>query len=261
MDKVSIIIPAYNEEKRIENTLRSYISFFDNLYDNGLIDYEIVVVINNTKDRTEEIVNKIILTNKKIRCLNFKQKGKGFAVIEGFKDALKRENDLIGFVDADASTSAEEYWRLISAMNGYGGVVADRYLKGSIIKPNPTLARLFAKRLFNFWARSILFIPFGDTQCGAKVFRRRVILESIPDLTMSQWAFDIELLYIINKKRYGILASPTKWTDKAYSTINFWQSGPWMALAIMRLRLIHSPFKGFVKIYDLATRIIRGRKI
>src|SRR3989344_5807656 len=142
MVRVSIVMPAHNEERRIGNTLKEYSSFFERLREENRLSYEILVVINNTRDRTEEVVKDAQRSNKNIRYLNLKPGGKGFAVIEGFKDALKRENALIGFVDADNATSAEEYWKLINAVDGCDGIIADRYLGGSIIMPKPTWARL-----------------------------------------------------------------------------------------------------------------------
>src|SRR3972149_6124201 len=122
--KISIIIPAYNEEKRIGKTLQAYSKHFNSLAKGKNLDYEILVVINNTTDRTEEIVKKIQKKNKRIKYLNLKQGGKGYAIIEGFKDALKRKNELIGFVDSDMSTPPEEYARLALQMKNYDGIIA-----------------------------------------------------------------------------------------------------------------------------------------
>ncbi len=250
MLKIAIIMPAYNEERRIGKTLESYGNYFNRLVKNKVLDYELLVVINNTKDRTEEIVRGYMKKNPCVRYLNFKRKGKGFAVIEGFKEALKRDNELIGFVDADMATSPEEYHRLINGIKEYDGAIADRYMKGSIVIPKPSYKRLAAKKLFNFVIRSFLLVPFGDTQCGAKLFRRRALEETLPHLSMSGWAFDADLIYSMKKSGFRIRAVPTIWIDKEYSTINFWQAGPWMAIAVIRLRILNSPFRRFVRIYD-----------
>ena len=73
---------------------------------------------------------------------------------------------------------------------------------------------------------------------------------------MSQWAFDAELLYHLHKQGYKIKSVPTKWYDKEYSKINFWRAGPWMALGVVRLRLLNSNLKSFVRIYDKLIRFI-----
>lgn|SRR3989344_8780 len=250
MDKLSIIIPAYNEEKRIGKTLEMYSLYFEELRKNGEIDYEILVVINNTIDKTEKIVKEIARKNRRIVYLNLKLGGKGFAVIEGFKDALKRDNILIGFVDADMATLPEDFYDLVKRIKNCDCTIASRYISGAIIKPKPTFSRIIAKRMFNTLVRAILFLPCKDTQCGAKIFRRRVIERVLPFLTMSRWAFDVDLIYTTKKKGFKIKEIPTRWSDKAYATINFWQAGPWMALGVIRLRLLNSFAKSFVRIYD-----------
>ncbi len=250
MNRVSIIIPAYNEEKRISKTLEFYGNYFFTLKKNKKLDYEIIVVINNTTDNTENIVKKYIKKYKEIKYLNFRRGGKGFAVMEGFRDALKRKNDLIGFVDADMATPPEEYAKLVFSVKNFDGTIADRYLKGSQVFPTITFRRLIVGRMFNFLIRSILFLPYRDTQCGAKVFKRKTIEKTLPRLTMSKWAFDVELLFNMKMLGFIIISFPTKWYDREYSKINFLKASPWMALAIVRLRIINSPFRKFIRIYD-----------
>ena len=86
--KISIIIPAYNEEKRIGNTLQVYSAYFESIRKLKSLDYEILVSINNTTDKTLEIVKKFQKKDKRIIYLNLPKGGKGYAIIEGFKDAL-----------------------------------------------------------------------------------------------------------------------------------------------------------------------------
>lgn len=248
--KVSIIVPAYNEERRIDRTLEAYSRFFEELRKNDLLDYEIIIVINNTKDKTEQIVKTYVKKNKRILYLNLVKGGKGYAIKEGFKDALKRSNDLIGFVDADMATKPEEYYNLIKKVNNVDGVIASRYIKGAIVKPRNTLARIFASRLFNALFRAVFLLPYKDTQCGAKVFKRKAIEGIVNDLGITQFAFDIDLIYKLRKKKFRIKEFPTIWADQKYQTINFWHSGPFMALAIIRLRILSSPLRRFVRIYD-----------
>jgi len=256
MDKVAIIMPAYNEQKRIGTTLKAYSDFFNNIVKTKIFDYGIVVVINNTTDKTEEIVKKFMKINKKIVYIDLLRGGKGYAVIEGFKIALERDFDYIGFVDADMATSPEELFEIIKETKKYDGAIADRYLKNSEISPRPSVKRLIARRVFNFLIRTLLLVPFGDTQCGAKFFKREALEEVIDKLSMSQWAFDAELLYHLHNRGYKIKRVPTKWYDKEYSKINFWRAGPWMALGVVRLRLLNSRLKSFVRIYDKLIRFI-----
>tara|TARA_Y100000034_G_C6849949_1_gene385495 strand:- start:515 stop:1288 length:774 start_codon:yes stop_codon:yes gene_type:complete len=252
---ISIIIPAYNEERRIGRTLERYSLFFEELRRRNILDYEILVVINGTTDGTEEVVKGFSLSNVRVRYLNLAQSGKGNAVIQGFRIALGSEkNHLIGFTDADMATTPEEFWKVICESVKYDGAIADRYQKDSKIRPKPSLKRLLAKRAFNYLARALLLMPYGDTQCGAKVFKKEALENVIQKLAMSEWAFDVELLYQMNKNGYRIKSVPISWCDEEYSTINFWKAGPGMALGIVRLRIINSPMKFLMDAYDKLRR-------
>ncbi|MAG07429.1 hypothetical protein CMI46_01275 [Candidatus Pacearchaeota archaeon] len=248
MKKISIVIPAYNEEKRISGTLKAYSDYFKKLKEEGVLDYEILVVINNTTDRTEEIVKNHQKEDDSIICLNFVQGGKGFAVYEGFKDALIRDNDFIGFVDADLATPPRYFYDLIRTLSKFDGAIANRVIEGS--KTNYTWKRKVTSRVFNFIVRVILLVPFTDTQCGAKVFKRDVVKEIIKHDKLSQWGFDVELLYRLHKQKYKIVQIPTIWFDRSGSKLDLKTVPLKMFSSIVRLRLIYSPFKFSVKLYD-----------
>lgn len=254
--KICIVIPAYNEEKRIGRTLEEYCRFFSNLKKNKILDFEVLVVINNTTDRTEDIVKAFQRKCKELEYLNFKQGGKGYAVIEGFKDALKRENNFIGFVDADMATSPEEFYKVYRNIKNMDGAIASRYAKGAVIQPRPTISRIICKRVFNLLIRAMFLMPYIDTQCGAKIFVRKAVEMVLPRLSMSKWAFDVDLLYSLRKLGFEIREVPTVWRDMKYSTINFFATGPWMVLALIRLRIYNSPFRGLVRVYNRITNFI-----
>jgi len=259
---ISIVIPAYNEEKRMGRTLDEYLKFFSLMKKQGKIEnFEILVVINNTKDRTEEIIREKQKKFKELKYLNFKQGGKGFAIREGFKDALKRDIDLIGFVDADMATSPEEYFKLAENIKNYDGMIASRWMKNS--QSNQSFKRKFLSRGFNIIVRALFLFPYMDTQCGAKVFKRRVIEKVVSELGMTQWAFDINLLYLCRRNRFKIKEYPTIWEDKEGSKIKP-STTIQMFSGIIRLRLIYSPFEKIsfpVKfILRIADKMINKRK-
>ena len=257
-ESLSIIIPAYNEEKRIKKTLDTYRRFFEEEKKKKTIrNFEIVVVINNTQDRTEEIVKKFSKKYPEIRYLNFKQGGKGFAIIEGFKDALKRNKDLIGFVDADMATLPESFYDLIKNIGDYDGIIASRYMKGAIVNPKPSIQRIIVSRIFNILIRTLFLMNYKDTQCGAKLFKRNVIKETINRFSITKWAFDVDLLHQMKKKNFKIKEYPTIWSDKKYSKINFVKAGPKMAFASIRLRILDSKLNKIVNLYDKINDIFK----
>lgn len=248
--KVSIIIPAYNEEKRIGKTLSEYSKFFENLRKKNKIDYEIIVVINNTKDKTEEIVKKYQKRDRKIKYLNLIKGGKGYAIIEGFKNALKRNNNFIGFVDADMATSPFYFYSLILNISDYDGIIASRWKKNSLVKTRQNLMSRTYSKTFNFIVKSILLLKFNDTQCGAKLFKRRALEDVVKEIGYSNWAFDIELLFKLKNKGYSVKEIPTVWEDKRGSKIDNVRTPIQMFLSVIRLRLINSYFNFLVKAYD-----------
>lgn len=236
-------MPAYNEERRISKMLEAYGSFFEKILGEG--NFEIIIIINNTKDNTEQVVKSFIKKYKEIRYLNFKEGGKGFAIKEGFKVA---RGELIGFVDADLATSPEEFYKLVRNMDGYDCTIASRYIKGAVVKPKQPLSRIIASRVFNFIVRVLFIFNFRDTQCGAKVLKKEVIKKVLPKLSISTWAFDIDLLYNSRKQGFKIKEIPTRWEEPGGSHIDLKKDSIKMFFAIAQLRLLTSKFKRVFKL-------------
>jgi glycosyltransferase involved in cell wall biosynthesis len=248
---ISIVIPASNEEKRIGRTLEYYGAFFKEAkIKKEIKDFEILVVINGTKDRTEEVVKEYKKKYPEIRYIRFEKAGKGFAIIEGFKDALKRKNDLIGFVDGDMATPPEAFYDLVRNIKDYDGIIADRWDKKSVITPKQSYFRRFISRAYNLIVRVLFLFPYKDTQCGAKIFKREILENNLSKLITKKWGFDIALLYCLKKESNARIKSiPTIWHDVKGSKVNLKVTPFMMLLSAIKLRLAHSPFKSLVKIY------------
>jgi len=247
--KLCIIIPAYNEEKRIGRTLDAFSVYFNGLLNMRKInDYEILVVINGTKDKTEDVVKEKQKKNRKIEYINFKKGGKGFAITEGFRLSLKEDFDNVGFVDADLATTPEEYWKLISNMGNYDGSIANRYLKGSKITPPHSFRRLFVSRVYNFIVRALFLLPYSDTQCGAKVFRKKVIERIFDELLLTNWAYDVNILHLCKKHGFKIKEVPTDWIEIGGGHLNVNRASIQMLFAITQLRILKSQFKGALRV-------------
>lgn len=261
---ISIIIPAYNEGDRIEETLKSYCSLFRKKKDNKKIeDFEVIVVINNTTDNTEEIVKKISKNLKEVRYMDLIHGGKGFAIKEGFKEALSSDSEIIGFVDADLATDPESVYNLVDRLNKnkkIDGIIGSRYLKNSIVYPKRSFLRgILMSRTFNILVRSLFLFNFRDTQCGAKFFRKEVIEKILPNLSITQWAFDIDLLYNIKKLGFKVMEYPVIWREVPGSKINIKKSSLQMFFAVLQLRLLNSKIKRFWKALKPVIRKIYRR--
>jgi len=255
MEKLSIVVPAYNEEKRIGILLENYLGYFKDLKRRKVLDFEFVVVLNNCSDNTRGVVegykcDELIL-------LEFVQGGKGFAITEGFKDALTRKNDLIGFVDADMATPPSAFYDLVKYRGSYDGIIANRWDRRSDIRTRQSFLRRVLSRGFNFIVRSLFLFPYSDTQCGAKVFKREIIENVIPKIGFTKWAFDIDLLFYARGVGSRIKSIPTTWEDRTDSAIDLKKTPLTMLLSVIRLRLVHSPFKFIVYYHDRLPKRLR----
>mgnify|MGYP001620185066 CR=1 FL=1 len=239
MVKLSIVIPAYNEEKIIENTIKTYIDFFDKKLKN---DYEIVIIPNGCKDKTVEIVKNLSKKYKQIKHFDLGFPGsKGKAVLKGFGLA---KGDLIGFVDADLSSPPKAFYDLVLNIKDYDGIIASRSMKGSKLLIKQPLLRRFLGYWFRFLVNLFLGLKYYDTQCGLKVFKKNAIKKIYQQVIILGWAFDINLLYLMKLNKFKVLEIPTEWSDsKTDSKLNVTSAVPEMFLSIIKLRVIHSPLK------------------
>ncbi|MCK9571113.1 glycosyltransferase family 2 protein [Candidatus Pacearchaeota archaeon] len=220
---------------RVEETVRNYAHFLNGCYS----DIEVLVITDGCSDRTPQIVDEL---SKKYKCIKHihpdKRLGKGGAVIEGFKAATGK---VIGFVDSDGSTPADDLHLLLNELSGCDGVIASRWLSGSnVMKHEPPL-RIVASRGFNFLIKILFGLPFNDTQCGAKFFKNEVIKDIITDLGLTDWSFDVELLYIVHERGYHIKEVPVKWEYKEGSKLNLRKVSINMLISIIGFRIKKSP--------------------
>jgi glycosyltransferase involved in cell wall biosynthesis len=234
-----LLIPAYNEERRIEPVLREYARFFQ---DNYYGKFQIVVVLNGCTDDTLGVVRRVAADYPAIlRALEFKEPiGKGGALIEGLK--LAAFGDLIGYVDADGATKPRAFLELVRHIGDADCVVGSRWLPESVIHQAQTGNRQFASRVFHAVVQLLFRLNIHDTQCGAKVMKREVVEEVHSYLRIADMAFDINLLVAIKRAGHRIREVPTEWTDIAGSKVVLFRSSLTMLLSVLRIRLIYSPF-------------------
>lgn len=212
LQKICIIIPAYNEEHRIQKMLDAYLTYFKKLQKKVQVTF--IVSANNCSDQTVPICKKIQKNNHNLQILDFKPGGKGFALKQAYLYALQSSYDYIGFVDADLATLPEHFYDLIKQVDGYDGAIASRYKKGAHVWPKRSAFRVISGKAFNWVLKKQFDIPFDDTQCGAKIFSYKTIKLVAPQLQEVGWNCDLEILYLCQKEGKKIKEVPTTWRDQ-----------------------------------------------
>ena len=251
--KLSIVIPAHNEEHRLPPMLEAYAGYFAEKYGN---EVELIVVPNFCSDHTAEIARGIGMRYPQVRVIEeLKRVGKGGAVMLGAKSA---EGDLIGFVDADGATPPAAFDDLVQKISLDGCIIASRWMKGSDVSPKQPLSRRVASRCFNFLTRMLFGLRLTDTQCGAKLFRREMILPVLRNLGVTNWAFDVDMLFQAKRLGVSIREIPTVWHDVAGSKIEIGRSSVNMVVALVRLRMFYSPLRFMIPVLSRAAeRLLR----
>jgi glycosyltransferase involved in cell wall biosynthesis len=233
-----LLIPAYNEEKRIGPVLRQYAEHFNQNYRGR---WQIVVVLNGCRDNTLGVVEAAEAEFPEVRHLEFVNPiGKGGALIEGLK--LATTADLIGYVDADGATAPDAFLDLVRHCQDIDCAIGSRWLPGSVVRQHQSLKRRIFSRCFHIFVEVLFQMHIKDTQCGAKVMRRQAIESIHSNLRIADVAFDINLLYSLKKAGFIVREVPTTWTDQIGSTITLNKGAFGILLSVVRLRLIYSPF-------------------
>ena len=205
---LSIVIPAFDEANRI----------FPLLNEINDSDIEYIFICDGT-DNTPDIIRKYATENSylNITCYTFPTRlGKGGGIYTGF---TKASAPIIGFVDADNSTPITEITRLFHLLDQHDGIIGSRHLPGQVIHRRQPLARRIQSRIFNAIIRLMFGLPFHDTQCGAKLFRKEAIDAVLPHLRSRGFEFDVEFLWQLKKKGYSVIEAPVIWNDTGDSRL------------------------------------------
>ena len=226
--RLDLVIPAHNEEHRIDRTLSAYRAQLG-------ADARVTVALDRCADRTAEVVRPH-LEDERIRMLEFPKLGKGGVLMEAFRDC---DAEHVGFVDADCATPPREIWRLVEAARGADGAIASRRHPAAVLPAPRPLARELSSAGFAFVVQRLFRLPFSDTQCGAKVFRRDVVEAALPLLSSRDFLFDVDLLLTARRLGYEIAEVPTVWIDREGSQVSAMRDARWMAASALRLWVHH----------------------
>jgi len=232
-----LLIPAYNEESRIEPVLRDYARQFSEHYEGNA---QIMVVLNGCVDNTRSVVESVSTDFPTVKYQDFPAPiGKGGALIEGLR--LAPTVDLIGYVDADGATPPRAFLDLVENCRDTDCAIGSRWLPGAVLHQTQTSKRQFASRVFHAIVQVLFRMNIRDTQCGAKVIRREAVEKIHSSLQIADMAFDINLLYSLKRAGFQIREVPTEWTDQIGSKVRLGKTALVMFLSVVRLRLVYSP--------------------
>jgi dolichyl-phosphate beta-glucosyltransferase len=229
--RYSIVIPAYNETARIEGALSAV---------SGCIrargwDAEVLVVDDGSTDDTAALVEFWAQRHPEVRLIrNDRNRGKGYSVRNGM---LRAAGEIVMFTDADLSSPIEEAERLFAAIEAGADIaIGSRWLTGRrIVHKQPLYRRVFG-RCFNALTRTIMRLPFADTQCGFKAFRHEAAQLVFGLQRIERWGFDPEILFIGIKRGLRITEVPVTWGHDERSRISYLRDGMQMLLELVYVR-------------------------
>ena len=204
----TLVIPAYNEERRVRSVLDDVSGFKGDL-----------VFVCDGADATAEIVDAFAADHPSlaIRCLTYPTRlGKGGGVVAGMKAAA---TPFVGYMDADGSTALSEMERLFDRLTTADGAIGSRWVPGSVLPVRQGFRRRVESRLFNLMARALFGLDYRDTQCGAKVFRKDALEEVLPSIRSTGFEFDVELLWRLRRSSYRVEEVPITWENRDESKV------------------------------------------
>ncbi|MDE1865501.1 MAG: glycosyltransferase [Candidatus Micrarchaeota archaeon] len=236
-----LVIPAYNEEKRISHTLGMISESLLRRYGR----MKVIVAVQGS-DRTMDIVKGLSRKNSRIVPLDCRgTSGKGINLIRGFGAALAARPEIVGFADADASVHPGQLEKMIEALRSddVQGVIASRYVSGSKIVGHMPMSRWVASRGYNLMVRLLFGLGFSDTQCGAKFFRASALRSIMKKVNLTEMSFDVNLLYEMKMQNLPVEEVPiTYYVKNEGSKVRVGRQIPKMFVVTLSYRITRSPF-------------------
>jgi dolichyl-phosphate beta-glucosyltransferase len=217
--ELSIIIPAYNEEKRLGRAMARIREYFGSAQMSGHGEIEIIVVDDGSTDGTARVAGEWAGEMPYLRLVsNGQNRGKGYSVRHGMLEARGR---IALFTDADLSSPLEESQKLLAAIEGGNDVaIGSRAMDRKMIEVRQSMFREAAGIIFNAFVRLFTGLPFHDTQCGFKAFvreRSQIIFE---EQRIEGFGFDPEILFLARRHGLRIAEVPVRWSHDAATRVH-----------------------------------------
>jgi dolichyl-phosphate beta-glucosyltransferase len=229
--RLTVVIPAYNEEYRIGATLERMTSY---LHEQGY-PWEILVVDDGSSDKTREIVSTYSQIQSGVMLTHYDgNRGKGYAVRHGM---LMSSGDYVLFSDADLSTPIEEVEKLIQALeNGFDVAIGSRDIPGSQLVKRQSMIRELGGKLFNRCVQLVAVPGIHDTQCGFKLFTRAAAQSIFSRCQIDNFSFDVEVLYLARQLEFKIKECPVRWAHQEGSKVRFFRDALRMLKTLFKIK-------------------------
>lgn len=225
---LSVIIPAYNEEKRLGPNLGPVLKYLHKHFPN----FELIIVDDGSTDNMAKSVRKAVLSEPRARLISYKlNRGKGYAVKKGVLASLGKQ---VLFMDADMSTPIGEIPKILKMLENADIVI------GSRGKSDAPPFRQIASFVFDQIKYILVGLrEFKDTQCGFKAFDGDIARKLFAKSQVDRFMFDVEILYLAVKMKYKIIEMPVVWADMPDSKVHFLEGVVNMFRDLWRIRQIH----------------------
>ncbi|MDW8319814.1 MAG: glycosyltransferase family 2 protein [Armatimonadota bacterium] len=239
---ISVVVPAYNEESRLGNTLPVIYSYLHEHFS----QFELIVVDDGSTDRTPDIVQRFAQQHSGVRLISYQpNRGKGHAVRTGI---LQSQGEWVLFSDADLATPIEELLHLATKLReGYDIAIASRAVRGAKLVVRQPWYRELAGRSFNLMVQLLAVPGIHDTQCGFKLFRQEAAREIFSRCEENGFSFDIEVLHVALRLGYRIAEVPVRWMHREGSKVHLLRDAVRMFLSLLRISRRHHALRPVVQ--------------
>ncbi len=231
MKHVSLVIPCFNEERRLAGTLKDIIiSFYQQVHEG-----EVLFVNDGSSDNTVRKIKKVLAGVRNVRVLSLAtHSGKGRAVQEGM---LAAAGDVILFTDVDFSVPISSVPEALAALRKADIVIGSRRHPQSRLVISQGKVRTWLGKGFTWLTNKALGLSVSDVTCGLKGFRREAARDLFACQQLPDWSFDAEILFLAVKRRYRVVEIPVQWSNKEGTRVRVLRDIPRSLSGLIRIRL------------------------
>ena len=230
--KLSVIIPCYNEESRFVEGFDHYYSYLSK----QKYSWELILVNDGSTDKTLKLIHKVSRGKPSLKIISYRQNhGKGYAIAQGVEEA---KGKYILFSDIDHSVSIETFKSFERYFDeGYQVVIGSRRVKGAKIEIHQPPLREFLGRGFSFLVRFLIDTKIRDATCGFKAFEKKIAQKIFSKISIYDWAFDAEILFLAKKYKIKVAQASVVWKNVRGTKVNLQKDVLRSLFGLVKIRL------------------------